>query len=82
MISREEVLTACQQGADSVWAIIAHLQQQLAEKDRHIQTPEEEIRLLIHPAPDHCTRCGRALADQPIANEERRPTRVVAGRVS
>ena len=129
MISREEVLTACQEGADRVWAIIAHLQQQLAEKGRHIQALEEEIRLLkhrlgqhsqnshnppsadrfvkprslrrpstrpaggqpghpghtlrlvpqtdvdermIHPAPHQCTRCGQALADQPIANEERR----------
>ena len=53
MISREEVLTACQEGADRVWAIIAHLQQQLAEKGRHIQALEEEIRLLKHRLGQH-----------------------------
>lgn len=53
MISREEVLTACQQGADHVWAIIAHLQQQLTAKDRRIQDLEEEIRRLQHRLGQH-----------------------------
>jgi len=54
MIAREEVLTACQEGADHVWTIIAKFQQQqLAENNRHILALEEEIRLLKHRLGQH-----------------------------